>query len=176
MLFSNRSILAMLHGLVLGGGAVVLLILAVFWLRAGLAHDGNAVSDRYATIAAWLTIGASAVLWLSVFTGTFIVFPMYRATPPEGVTALTDYPRALLMSNADTRWLHAIGMEIKEHMPWIAGMLATAAAFTARQHRTRLHDDAQLRRMTVAVLAIALVLVAFTALLGVFVNKVAPLW
>ena len=101
---------------------------------------------------------------------------MYRATPPEGIASLAGYPRALLTASDDTRWLHAFAMEIKEHMPWIAAMLATAAAFIARRHRTTLLSDAALRRVTGSLLAIAIVLVSFVALLGVFVNKVAPLW
>jgi hypothetical protein len=36
--------------------------------------------------------------------------------------------------------------------------------------------DASLRRITGSLLALALVLVSFVALLGVFVNKVAPVW
>jgi hypothetical protein len=101
---------------------------------------------------------------------------MYRATPPEGLASLVAYPRALLMSSADTRWLHAFGMEIKEHVPWIAAMIATAAAFVAWRHRATLLADRALRRITGALLAIVLVLVSGAALLGVFVNKVAPLW
>lgn len=123
-----------------------------------------------------MLVTAFALLWMSVLGGTYIVFPMYRATPPEGVASLAQYPRALLMSSADTRWLHAFGMEIKEHMPWIAAMLATAAAFVARRHRATLLADASLRRITGSLLGITLALVSFVALLGVFVNKVAPLW
>ena len=101
---------------------------------------------------------------------------MYRATPPDGITSLAAYPRALLTSSADTRWLHAFAMEIKEHMPWIAAMLATAAAFIARRHREMLLSDASLRRVTGSLLVMVIALVSFVALLGVFVNKVAPLW
>jgi hypothetical protein len=176
MLFSDRSILTMLHGLVLSGGALVLLILALFWLRTVGRGDASSRGERAGNIFAWLAISAATALWLSVITGTYLVFPMYRATPPDGVAALTAYPRALLLSSPDTRWLHAFGMEIKEHMPWIAAMLATAAAFAARRHRGTLFADPVLRLITGSLLAIAIVLVAFTALLGVFVNKVAPLW
>jgi hypothetical protein len=176
MLFSDRSLLTMLHGLVLSGGALMLLVLALFALRTMAAPAGAAAADRDGKTFAWLTIGVAALLWLSVLSGTYVIFPMYRATPPEGIASLAEYPRALLMSSAETRWLHAFGMEIKEHMPWIAAMLATAVAFVARRHRATLPADAALRRITGSLLAIALLLVSFVALLGVFVNKVAPLW
>jgi hypothetical protein len=176
MLFSDRSLWTMLHGLLLSGGALVLLVTALFSLRVMAAPEGTAVPARQSAAVSWLIVAAAALLWMSVLGGTYIVFPMYRATPPEGVTALADYPRALLMSNPDTRWLHAFGMEIKEHMPWIAAMLATAAAFGARRHRATLLTEASVRRVTSSLLAVALVLASGVALLGVFVNKVAPLW
>ena len=99
---------------------------------------------------------------------------MYRATPPEGSASLAAYPRAYLMASADTRWLHAFAMEIKEHLPWIASMIATAVAFVASRYRTTLLADERLRRATATLLAVAFVVVAFVALMGVFVNKVAP--
>lgn len=176
MLFSDRSLWTMLHGLVLGGGALLLLVTALLSLCMLAWPEGAAVPERQSRGFAWLAMATAALLWMSVIGGTYIVFPMYRATPPEGLTSLAAYPRALLMSSADTRWLHAFGMEIKEHVPWIAAMIATAAAFVARRHRATLLADRALRRITGALLAIVLVLVSGAALLGVFVNKVAPLW
>jgi hypothetical protein len=66
-------------------------------------------------------------------------------------------------------------MESKEHMPWIASMLATAVAFISVRYRSRVLDDASLRNMAIILLAISFTLVAFVSLMGVFVNKVAPL-
>jgi hypothetical protein len=54
-------------------------------------------------------------------------------------------------------------------------MLATAVAFGGVRYRSTLLRDAQLRSMTTALLAICFLLVSFVALLGVFINKVAPL-
>jgi hypothetical protein len=176
MLFSMRSIVTMLHGLVLSGGGLLLLVLALFWLHAAGQRRDRVAEERDARILAWLTTGASVALWLSVLTGTYVVFPLYRAPPPDGVASLAAYPRALLMSAPSSRWLHGFGMEIKEHVPWIAAMLATAAAFTAGCHGAALRDDPFLRRMTWLTLGAAIVLVSATALLGVFINKVAPLW
>lgn len=176
MLFSDRSLWTMLHGLVLGGGALLLLVTALLSLRMMAWPEGAAVPERQSRGFAWLAAAIAALLWMTVIGGAYIVFPMYRATPPEGIASLAAYPRALLMSSPDTRWLHAFGMEIKEHVPWIAAMIATAAAFVARRHRTTLLADRALRRITGALLAIVFVLVSGAALLGVFVNKVAPLW
>lgn len=176
MLFSDRSLWTMLHGLVLSGGAMMLLVAALLSLRLLAAPYAAAIPARQSNGFAALTVAIAVLLWLSVIGGTYIVFPMYRATPPEGTTALAEYPRALLLSNPDTRWLHAFAMEIKEHVPWIAAMIATAAAFLTRRHRATVLADPGLRQVTGTLLVIALVLVASVALLGVFVNKVAPVW
>jgi hypothetical protein len=66
-------------------------------------------------------------------------------------------------------------METKEHLPFIASMLATAVAFVAWRYRKQLLGDAPLRRIGSALLAISFALVAYISLLGVFINKVAPL-
>lgn len=175
MLFSLRSILTMVHGLLLSGGALMGLAAALFALRAMALPEGSAPSAHQARSFSRLTTLTSVLLWLSVIGGTYLVFPLYRATPPEGITALAEYPRALLMSNPDTRWLHAFAMEIKEHMPWIAAMLTTAVAFVAHQQRATLLADVGMRHVAKLLLSIAFVLVAGVALLGVFVNKIAPL-
>jgi hypothetical protein len=66
-------------------------------------------------------------------------------------------------------------MESKEHMPWIAAMMATAAAFVAVRYRSALLLDAPLRRMTMTLLALCFALASFAGLMGILVNKVAPL-
>jgi hypothetical protein len=170
MLFSDRSVLTMLHGLVLSGGALMTLVMAVFILftASDAARGGRSV--------ALLTTAGAVLLWLSVIVGTYVVFPLYRATPPEGIASLVDYPRALIMADPDKKWLHSFGMEIKEHMPWIAAMLATAAAYIALSFSDTMSGDSALRRLVSSLLAISIAIVAFVALLGVFINKVAPVW
>jgi len=66
-------------------------------------------------------------------------------------------------------------MESKEHMPWIASMLTAAVAFVAVRYRSRVLQISSLRSLSMALLAISFALVAFVSLMGMFVNKVAPL-
>jgi F0F1-type ATP synthase membrane subunit c/vacuolar-type H+-ATPase subunit K len=66
-------------------------------------------------------------------------------------------------------------MEIKEHMPWIASMLTTAVAFIAVRYPTATLRNPSLRNTAFSLLAISFAIVSFVSLLGVFVNKVAPL-
>jgi hypothetical protein len=177
MLFSDRSLVTMVHGLVFGGGAMLTLSAALFFLYAHRAGGGaHAVASAgEARALTRLAVLTAVLLWMAVLGGTYLVFPPYRATPPPGTLDLSPYPRALIMASPATTWLHAFGMELKEHVPWIASMLATAVAFVAVRYRAALLDDPFLRRTAMMFLAICLALVSVVSLMGVFVNKVAPL-
>jgi hypothetical protein len=176
MLFSERSLWTMVHGIGLGGGALLALSAALFALyllqpRPGMAGSGEARTGPVSAVTAI----AAGLIWLTTLAGTYIVFPPYRATPPEGATDLSAYPRSLLLSEPTTAWLHAFAMETKEHLPFIAAMLATSVAFVAWRYRERLLEEAGLRRLGRSMLLICFTIVAYVSLLGVFVNKVAPL-
>ncbi len=175
MLFSERSIWTMVHGVGLGGAALLGLAAALFHLYATRVPDGPGEPVAGARALAIVTTLTAAMLWLTVIVGTYVIFPPYRVTPPAGVTDLGQFPRAMLLANPDSAWLHRFAMESKEHMPWIASMLATAAAFVAVRHPSRVFRDRSLRSVSLGLLASAFVLTAFMSLLGVFVNKVAPL-
>lgn len=175
-LFTERSIWTMIHGIVLSGGALMALSAALFSLRT--IHAGNAtesvalIQSRYLV---WLTTFISVMLWLTIIVGTYITFPPYRAVPPEGLLDLRAYPKSLIQANPSTAWLHSFAMETKEHIPWISAMLATAVTFVSVKYRSQLLRDAWLNRTATTMLGICLVLVSIIALLGVFINKVAPL-
>lgn len=171
MLFTDRSIWTMIHGVVLSGAALMALAAALFSMRT-MRTDATPEQSR---LLAQLTVCVAAMLWLAVFVGTYIIFPLYRVTPPEGATDLSQFPRSLLLANPDTAWLHAFAMEIKEHVPWIASMLATAVAFAGMRYRSQLLNDSALRNMAMTLLAICFVLISVVGLLGIFINKVAPL-
>jgi hypothetical protein len=166
----------MVHGIVLGGAALMALSAALFSMLAArtTVRTGLVADDQPRALGA-LTTFIAVILWLTVLTGTYVVFPAYRATPPAGVTDLSAYPRALVLANPDTAWLHAFAMESKEHVPWIAAMLATAVAFVSVRYRSRVRSDGRMRKLAVTLLAICMALVIFIGLMGVFVNKVAPL-
>jgi hypothetical protein len=179
MLFTARSIWTMIHGIVLGGGALLGLAAALFSLATMRVMKSSDLVDATARSQArylgWLLGFVALALWSTVLIGTYINFPDYRAVPPEGLADLARYPKSLIQSRPGTAWLHSLAMETKEHVPWITAMLATGAAYVGIRERSRLLCDAQLRRMMVLLLGIAFILVSIVSLLGVFVNKVAPL-
>ena len=175
MLFSERSVWTMVHGIGLGGAALLGLGAALFYLSAAPRPSDSADDEIGARAFAMAAVFSAAMLWLTVIVGTYIIFPPYRATPPPGTTDLSQFPRAWLLANPSASWLHTFAMEIKEHMPWIASMLTTAVAFTAVRYPRAVRRGSSVRKMMLTLLAIAFVLVASVSLLGVFVNKIAPL-
>ena len=85
------------------------------------------------------------VAWLTVITGNYIVYPWYRAALPPGAD-LHMYPQALLVSKVTTAGWHHFGMEWKEHVAWLAPILATAMAYMVTRYGARLAKDAQVCR------------------------------
>lgn len=177
MLFSEGSLWTMLHGIGFGGGAMLTLaavLFAIYLMRESAI--GGRSSELPARRIGQLTAFSALLLWLTSIVGTYIVFPTYRTPPPDGATDLTAYPRALLLADDGTAWLHRFAMETKEYLPWIATMLATAAAFVAWQYGSAFLRDRSLRRLGSAFLVACFVLVSYISLLGVFINKVAPVY
>jgi hypothetical protein len=175
MLFSERSIWTMVHGIGLGGAALLGLAAALFYFYAAPPPTDSTGNESGSRAFAAVTVFSAVMLWLTVIVGTYVVFPPYRATPPPGTTDLSQFPRALVLAQPSTAWLHAFAMEIKEHLPWIASMLTTAVAFIAVRYPGTVLRDRSLRKAMLTLLAIAFVVVAGISLLGICVNKVAPL-
>lgn len=148
--------------------------LLLIYVRGTDSGGQGDASVSLSPLVGFFSVASAGLLWITVLVGTYLVFPPYRAAPPEGATDLSAYPRSMVLADPSTAWLHSFGMEIKEHVPWIAAMLATAVAFVVVKFRGHLTRDPSVRRTVMGWLATSLVLVSAAALLGVFVNKVAP--
>ncbi|MCA1677957.1 MAG: hypothetical protein LC777_02890 [Actinobacteria bacterium] len=98
-------------------------------------------------VRAWSTVVMAAFVWLAVVSGTWLVYPGYRAVPPDGSTDLVAYPKAALLADANLSVWHDFGMEWKEHVAWIAPFLATAVAFIVIRYAPLVTRDARLRRV-----------------------------
>jgi hypothetical protein len=187
---SDREFWTVVHGLVLGtlflllfGGA-----LAGLWsLRPGfLTSAGIQERMRRLRIGLWVM---AATAWATAITGTWIVYPWYRAAlAVEGsddyarcagavLPGATCSPRDFLKSNVsgDTASWHDFGMEWKEHIAWAAPILATAAAFIVAYYGARLIKRPWLRAATIVMLVGAFAAAAIAGLYGAFLNKVAPI-
>src|SRR4030042_2658501 len=175
MELTAREMWAVIHGLMLGslfllayaGGLAELFNLGSEWAT----EAGIAKRVRRIILGTWVM---AIVAWLTVITGTLIVYPWYRAKPPAGAD-LSMFPRSFLLSKPTTMEWHKFGMEGKEHVAWLAAILATAVAFMVTRYGARLAKDDQVRRAVIVLFSLAFFCAAAAGLFGAFINKAAPI-
>ncbi len=177
MFMSNRELWTALHGMVLGatfllafsGGMVAL------WdihCEANTEHYSKAPERR---LAIW-TWTMAILAWMTVILGTYVVYPWYRAKPPAGTIGMTlqHYPKNLLLSDPRTADWHEFGMEWKEHIAWLAPILATAVAVLVTKYPDRVRNDMLARRALLALFSLAFFTAMVAGLMGALINKAAP--
>jgi hypothetical protein len=118
-------------------------------------------------------VGMALTAWVTVISGTWLIYPGYRAEPPAGA-GLDAYPKAWLMSNEATAWWHTFGMEWKEHVGWLAPFLATAVAVIVLAHGELVRRDRRVRRVLGVLFTTAFAATVIAAGLGAAINKIAP--
>jgi hypothetical protein len=159
---------ALVHGILLGGAFLLAFSggLAGFYsLRPELVTEAG-ISERIRRLR--IGTGALAVLtWATVIVGTWIVYPWYREDVPSS-------PRSKLLANPDTSDWHEFAMEWKEHIAWIAPMLATAAAFMVFYYRADLIRNQLARRIAMGLFIGAFAVAVIAGLLGALITKKAP--
>jgi hypothetical protein len=176
MEISAREGWTVLHGMLFGaafllafaGGLAGLYSLRPEWVT----EEGLQERMTRLKIGMWIM---ALVAWATVFTGTFIVYPWYRARPPEGTTDLTAFPRFMLLANESTAGWHTFGMEWKEHVAWIAPMAATVVAYAVSYYGHILARKPNERRAILTFFVIAFLAAAIAGVFGAFINKVAPI-
>jgi hypothetical protein len=168
MQLTDREIWAVIHGLILGtffllaftGGLVGLWSLQErFVTAAGLR-------ERIPRLKVW-TAAMAVVAWLTVFTGTWIVYPWYRDPAPTS-------PKSILLSSESTAQWHEFAMEWKEHVAWLAPMLATAVAFVVAYYGVRLVRRPEWRWPLLILFTLAFIAAGIAGLFGAFITKAAP--
>jgi hypothetical protein len=175
MSLSVREIWTAAHGIIFG--AVFLLAFAgglagLYSLRPDLVTPAG-IRERLTRLK-WGTTIMAAVAWLTVVSGTYIVYPWYRAKPPEGAD-LSLFPRSFLKANPSLAGWHTFGMEWKEHVAWIAPILATAVAYLVWKYGPDLATNDRLRRILIVVFILAFAAAGIAGLLGALVTKAAPI-
>ena len=118
--------------------------------------------------------GMATIAWATVITGTFIVYPWYRAKPPEGTVDLANFPRYLLLASPNTAAWHTFGMEWKEHVGWLAPIAATVVAFAVTYYGPALAKKVGERRALMIFFVISFFAATAAGVFGAFINKVAP--
>ncbi|MCL4454091.1 MAG: hypothetical protein M1369_04290 [Deinococcus sp.] len=176
MTISVREAWTVLHGMLFGaafllafaGGLAGLYSLRPEWVT------GEGVKERIFRLKVGLW-SIAVIAWATVISGTFIVYPWYRAKPPEGATDLTEYPRYLLLADPSKAEWHKLGMEWKEHVGWLAPIAATVVAFAVTYYGSALAKKVGERRTLMIFYIISFATAAVAGVFGAFINKIAPI-
>ncbi|MGN9845904.1 hypothetical protein ACTMTI_48075 [Nonomuraea sp. H19] len=149
-------------------------VLIIHAFVGGLATLMRPATGRIGTVVRQASVIAFAVVaWGTAVTGTWLVYPGYRAKPAIGAD-LEEYPKAALLAEEGTAIWHDFGMEWKEHVAWLVPLLATTVVYLVIRHSARLDADARLRRLTAGLFTLAFAATVIAAGLGAVINKVAP--
>lgn len=166
--FTDREWWGLIHGMVLG--ALFLLAFAgglagLYSLKPALLTQAG-VDERMRRLKVGVTTMAVAA-WLTVITGTWVVYPWYREKSP-------DSPRSRLLANPATKDWHEFAMEWKEHVAWLSPILATTVAFIVLYYGRDLIRHERVRRTAIILFVLAFTLAAIAGAFGAFITKVAP--
>jgi len=167
MQLGARELWTVIHGLVLGtlfllafaGGFAGFYSLRPEWITVA------GIRERLRRLLAGSWVMA-LVAWLTVITGTWIVYPWYRAPDPTSA-------RSRLLADPATSGWHTFGMEWKEHVAWIAPILATAVAYAVTYYREELAQRQDVRRAALVLFTVAFLTAGVAGIFGAFINKVA---
>lgn len=175
MEISWHDLLTALHGM--GFGALFMLTFsgAIGELYGAWSTSPQAVpSPRGQTMLRIYLVGMVVIAWLTVFSGTYIIYPWYRAMPPAGTVDFSAFPRSLLLSNPHTSGWHNLGMEWKEHIAWIAPIVMTMVAYVYLKYGRGINKHRDMRRAVLAFTTAAFIATGVAGGFGVFLNKYAP--
>jgi hypothetical protein len=180
MMLTTREVWTAVHGLLLGGGFLLAFTGTAVGLW-GLRPQWTTPAGR-AGARRWVAVGATAMAglaWATVLLGTFVLYPWYRTAPPPAAPtsamSLSAYPKAALLASPGTAGWHTFGMEWKEHVGWLAAILATPVAVVAVGHRRTVVTSAAVRQAMLALLTAAFLAAVVAGAFGAFINKMAPL-
>jgi hypothetical protein len=164
---TTRESWALIHGLILGGGFLLAFaggLAGLYSLRPGLVTEAGLV-ERTRRLVAGVTAMA-AIAWVTVITGTWIVYPWYREDTP-------DSAKSRLLESPGTADWHEFGMEWKEHIAWLAPMLATGAAFIVVYYGRDLIANQTARKIAMGLLIAAFAAATVAGILGALITKSA---
>ena len=169
MELSQRELWTVIHGMILG--ATFLLAFAgglagLYSLRPDLL-TATGIRERLPRLEIGTAVMA-VTAWLTVVSGTWIVYVWYRDPSPAS-------PRNLLLANPSRAEWHHFGMEWKEHVAWLAPIVATAVAFVVFYYGPRLARETAMRNVLIALFTFAFGAAAIAGLFGAFINKMAPI-
>jgi len=168
MELTSRETWTLIHGMIIGSAFLLAFAggLAGLWSLRPQLVTITGITERVRR----LTIGTTSMAllaWATVLTGTWVVYPWYRAKDPTSA-------KSQLLANPNTADWHDFGMEWKEHIALMAPMLATVAAFMVIYYRGALARNKTVRTITIALFVAAFATAAVAGLFGALITKAAP--
>jgi hypothetical protein len=176
MELTARGLWTMVHGM--GFGALYLLAcsgaIVELWRRTS-SSQGTSDQTADSTFLRAYLIAMAMLAWIAVLTGAYVIYPWYRAVAPANATDLSGFPQRLLMSSPATAQWHAIGMEWKEHVAWLAPISITMAAVVFFKYGARgIRAHPPLRKTLIGFVAVSFFSAAIAGLFGAMLSKKAP--
>lgn len=175
MEITMRSLWTLIHGM--GFGALYLLassgaLVELYRLTAPAAlPDYSLKYERFMKV---YLITMVVLAWAAVLTGTYVIYPWYRAAAPTGAVNLTLFPQRLLMSNSTTSGWHSLGMEWKEHIAWVVPISITMAASLFIRYGRDLRHHRPLRTAVLCFAGASFLAAGVAGFWGAMLNKYAP--
>jgi hypothetical protein len=187
MELTYRETWALVHGIILGSVFLMAFsggLAGLYSLRPRLVTE-EGIRERMGRLYVGTTVMAGLV-WATVITGTYVVYPWYREklagadyagcsglALPDGVKCS---PRDFLLSNVsgDTSEWHSFGMEWKEHIAWFSPLFATLAMFMVLYYRRSLTRNNTARWITIGFFVLAFAVAAIPGIWGALITKAAP--
>jgi hypothetical protein len=171
---TSHGLWTLIHGM--GFGALYLLacsgaLVELYRFTSGRTAETSAGQERF--LRAYL-VTMVVLAWAAVLSGTYVVYPWYRATPPAGMHALTMFPQRLLLSSAATSGWHSLGMEWKEHIGWFVPIAITMAAGVFLRYGRDLKNHPQLRAAVLGFTLVSFAAAGVAGFFGAMINKYAP--
>jgi hypothetical protein len=170
-----RDLVTVLHGM--GFGALFMLAfsgaIGVIYATAVIGAPWPS-SPRHSKMFRFYLISMAVLAWLTVLSGSYLVYPWYRAVPPSGTTDLSAYPQRLLLSSPLTAGWHDFGMEWKEHIAWFAPIAITMVAYVFIKYGPQLTLHRRMRNAVLGFTVVAFLATGVAGVFGAFLNKFAP--
>lgn len=175
MEITTRALWTLVHGL--GFGALYLLAFSgalvelYRFTTSSPASESNPGPKLF--LKAYL-LTMVVIAWAAVLTGTYVIYPWYRAAPPPGIANLSMFPQHLLMSSPTTIGWHSFGMEWKEHVAWFTPISITMAAYVSIRYGRDLKNHRELRATVLFFAVASFVAAGIAGFFGAMINKYAP--
>jgi hypothetical protein len=170
-----RSLVTLIHGM--GFGALYLLACSGALVELYRRYKPDSMRpievEDEKFLGAYL-VAMAVLAWLAVLSGTYVVYPWYRAVPPAGTASLAAFPQRLLMASPSTSAWHSIGMEWKEHVAWLVPISITMAAAVFIRHGRNLRRHPQLRNAVLGFVLVSFLAAGVAGFFGAMLNKYAP--